>query len=476
LSFQVKQIKNIVLVNPPVKPEQVYGVYADWGGTSPPIGLCYIAAYLRENGFNVFIVDAEALRYSIEQTVSAVLSFRPQIVGLACKTLWVVSAHRVAGALKKCNPDIVIIAGGNHVTALPERSLIDFPYFDILVLGEGEVTLLKLIHAMNRKIALKKIDGIAFKDVNKIIVTKKRERIKNLDILPLPAWDLLPQISKNYKPTLLYIKELPAFSIVTSRGCPEACTFCDRSVFERKVTSHSPEYILNMLRELHFKYGIRHIFFDDDNFLFNKSHLSKLLDLIIQSDLHITFTCQSRINNIEESILKKLKKAGCWQIIIGIESGSQKILNRMRKNIFLKDVRPVLRMIQKAGIKTTGYFIIGFPGDTKETLEKTLKLIKTVYLDDIGVFLFTPLPGSSIYNEVEKYGFYKEDWELMNSLDKVVFVPEGLTKDMLLDYSGKYYNACYIRPYQAMPLLKRFISPIFFKPLIKALPKILTAG
>jgi radical SAM superfamily enzyme YgiQ (UPF0313 family) len=147
----------------------------------------------------------------------------------------------------------------------------------------------------------------------------------------------------------------------------------------------------------------------------------------------------------------------------------------MQKNISPGQARRAVKLIKNHGIKTTGYFILGFPGETPETLEKTLTFIRTIFLDDVGVFLFTPLPGSEIYQTVTQFGDYTEDWALANSLDKVVFIPHGLTKEVLLDYADKCYNACYIRPYQVIPILKRLAKPFLFRAVIQILPKMLSA-
>ena len=273
-------IKKVVLVNPPMRPEQVYGSIVEWGSISPPTGLCYIAAFLREKGYDVCIIDAEALKLDTTGTVEEILRQNPDMVGIACKTLWIVNAHTLAGKLKERIPQIPIVAGGNHVTALPERTLKEFPSFDILIIGEGEHTLLELIESLNTGGTLHNVNGLAFRAKDEIHITHPRVRIRNLDDLPFPAYDLLPDMATRYTPVLTYVEKLPAFSIVTSRGCPGQCTFCDRKVFGNRLTTHSPEYILALIKELYHKYGIRYLVFDDDNLLLKKNHLFKLLDLL----------------------------------------------------------------------------------------------------------------------------------------------------------------------------------------------------
>ena len=451
------KIKKIVLVEPPMRLEQVYGELSEWGSVSPPTGLCYIAALLREKGFAVSIVDGEAMGWGVKETVDAVVQQAPDIVGIACKTLWMVNGHKVASAIKERLPHISIVAGGNHVTALPDRSLKEFPAFDIIVIGEGELTFLDLVNAMNSGKNLDEVNGIAFRKAGGAHITPQRERIKNLDELPFPAYDLLPNIAVHYKPVLNCVEKIPAFSLVCSRGCPGQCTFCDRKVFGNCPTTHSPEYIVKLIKELKEKYGIRYLLFDDDNLLVNKKHLFALLDEMEKEKLYIPFTCQSRVDTIDSERLSRLKKAGCKMILFGVESGSQKILNAMKKYITPEKIYQAITATNKVGIKTMGFFIIGYPGETEETLKETVILIKKCRFTDVGVFLFTPLPGSEIYNNINKYGEYTEDWEAMNSYE-ALFVPYGLTAAILKKYFDLYSNACYLRIDQIILMYKRFSS------------------
>jgi len=459
-------LKKIVLVNPPMKAEQVYGSFSEWANVSPPTGLCYIAAVVRDKGYNVSIIDAEALGLGIDKTVQAILRQKPDIIGIACKTLWVVNAHKLAQALKEKAPDLLIIAGGNHVTALPERSLKEFPAFDILVIGEGEMTFTELINVLNTGGDLEKVAGIAFRDKDKIHITSPRERIRDLDTLPFPAFDLLPDLATRYKPPLNAVEKLPAFSLVTSRGCPSQCAFCDRRVFGNLVTMHSPEYILSMIRELRHKYGIRYLVFDDDNLLLNKKHLIDFLEIFKKSDSWMPFSCQSRVDTIDDERLKHLKEAGCRHILFGVESGSQRMLDAMNKGITTDQIRKAIDLTRKSGIETTGYFIIGYPGETEETLKDTVELIKKCNLDNVSAYLFTPLPGSAAYKDIDK-STYVEDWEKMNSFDNIVFIPHGLTADKLKEYQSRYFNICYMRINQVLHIGRRIKTMTHFKAIVK---------
>jgi len=460
-------LKKIVLVNPPMQIEKVYGSFSEWAGISPPTGLCYIAALIRKHGYDVSILDAEALHLGLEATTEAVLQLKPDIVGIACKTLWVVNAHRVAQALKEKMPGLLIVAGGNHVTALPERSLKEFPAFDMLVIGEGEITFLELLNKINAGEDLYNVPGLAFRHNGEAHIAPARERIRNLDELPFPAYDLLPELKTHYWPSLNNVKRFPAFSLVTSRGCPGQCTFCDRKVFGNRVTGHSPEYIVSMIKELYHKYGMRYLLFDDDNLLLNKKRLFRTFELLKKEGLDIPFSCQSRVDTIDEEMLNFLKKSGCKQILYGIESGSQKILDAMKKHITVDRVREAVKLTKKAGIEAQGFFIVGYPGETEETLKDTVKLIKKCRFDDIATFFFTPLPGSEIYQNVDKYGTYIEDWEKMNAMDEIIFVPATITKDKLKEGSIRAYDSCYLNVHQILSVFKRISSITHFEAWVK---------
>ncbi len=467
------QSGKVVLVAPPMRPEVVYGSFSDWASVSPPTGLCYIASYLRQAGREVAIVDAEATGLNVEQTVEAVRAHRPQLVGLACKTLWMISAQRVADALRAAMPEVKIVAGGNHVSALPERTLEECPSMDFAVIGEGEVTTAELADALNGRGEVSDVAGLCYRDGDRIVRTPERARIMTLDELPMPAFDLLPDLATHYQPALTSVEKVPAFSIVASRGCPAQCTFCDRMVFGNRVTRHSPEYTVRMIEMLYHEHGIRYLLFDDDNLLLHRGHLHELLDRLMASDVRMPFTCQSRVDTIDPERVSRLKKAGCRMILFGIESGSPQILDAMKKRITVEQIREAIRITKAAGIKTFGFFILGYPGETEETMQETVDLIRELKLWDVGVFLFTPLPGSEAYADIDQFGEFDENWERMNALDEVVFTPTGLDEATLKKYSDRCFSACYMRPGQIFGLPLRCTSMTHFRATMRYLPKMI---
>jgi anaerobic magnesium-protoporphyrin IX monomethyl ester cyclase len=454
----------VVLVNPPIRPEDVYGKeFVEWSALSVPTGLCYIAAMLRKNGIDVSIVDAEALKTGIKETAELVASKFPTIVGIACKTLWIINAHALASTLKQIIPDAVIVAGGNHATAVPKETLAEYPAFDYLVIGEGEITFLELVKHLDASAPVDEINGIAYRGADGIVITERRERIKDLDALPFPAFDLLPLPLKDYQASLLQVDRVPAVEVIYSRGCSGKCTFCDRSVFGREITWHSPAYIVDAIETLYRDHDIRGFMINDDNFFINKRRLNETLDLLIEKNLNLKFTCSSRVDCVDLEILKKAKRAGCTRVMYGVETGSSKIWKMMNKKINRDKVIKAVALTKQARLKSTAFIILGFPGETEETLNETVALTKALDFDDIGPFFFTPLPGSEIFPKITDYGRFDADWSKGNSVDKIVFVPNGLSEASLKLYYDRIIGACYFKWRQLFAIHKKVPTVQHFK-------------
>lgn len=451
-------MSSMVFVNPPLTLEERYGNLAEGGSLAPPQGLCNLAAVTRENDFKTYIVDSAALGLSYDETVKEVLTHSPDYVGITAVTISIYNAAKVAKMLKSVDRDIPVIIGGPHVTAVPEETLERFPEFDIGVVGEGEVTLMELLKGIEEGKELRGIDGLVTRDKGSIKVTQSRELIKDLDALPLPAWDLLPDLRKYYRPPAFSFNKLPSTSLITSRGCPGQCTFCDRSVFGNKVRAYSAEYVIDMITHLVENYGIRDIIVDDDNFMLFKPRMRDICNKLIENDFDLTWSCNSRVDIVDPDILSLARKAGCWQIAYGIESGSQEILNLIKKKITLSKIKTTLKWTKKAGIKTKGFFMIGHPTETKETIRATIDFAKSADLDDFQMSMFTPFPKTEIYRNAEKYGKLDRNWKQMNGWYPV-FIPNDLTKEELIRYSKAAIREFYLRPKIIISYLKMCTNP-----------------
>lgn len=429
---------DIIFVNPPLTYQERYGVRFKAGGSTPPFGLACLAAVTRQAGIATQILDASALELSYEQAAKIILRANPSIVGFTAVTMSISKAAKIASIIKSENRNIITLIGGPHVSALPEDTMIKFPYFDFGFVGESENTIIDLI---------KDIKILNYEPIKGNIIIESKERIRDLDNLPLPAWDLLPPLNKYYNPPVHTVKQLPAGLIVGSRGCTGKCIFCDRGVFGNQVSYYSPRYLLNMVKDLYFNYGIREIQFRDDNFLLFRRRLIDFCLLLIQDRLTFhgfTWTCSGRVDMIDSDILQLMKVAGCWQIWYGIESGSDRILGVINKDITVNQIRKAIETTNKAGIQACGYFIIGHPTETKEDIEATIKLSQELPLWDAHFGYMTPLPGSYLYKRASEYGTFNNDWDKLTGWTPQ-FITDGLTVNELIQLSKKAFRGFYFR-------------------------------
>jgi anaerobic magnesium-protoporphyrin IX monomethyl ester cyclase len=451
-------MEKIVLVNPPLTLEERYGTLAKGGTSLPPLGLTILAAVVRKNNIPVSILDAAVLGLSLDSTVDAILEQNPRYVGLTTVTISVHKAARIAAQLKARRPEIVTLVGGPHLTALPAETMELFPEFDVGVVGEGEVPTIRLLQALESKSDLDDIPGLVFRKNGKTVTTGRAAPILDMDSLPRDAWDLLPSFPSSYKSSVHKLGRLPTTSMVTSRGCPHQCRFCDRSMFGHRIRGYSAPRLLEEVAYLQNTYGIKDIFFNDDNFLSLRKRLVEFCGAICENKIDLTWGCYGRIDNIRDyEQLVMMKKAGCWRISFGLESGSQTILDFYRKKETLEQMRRVLDWTRRAGIRSKGFFMMGNFLETEETLRATIDFAKQTKLDDFHATFLTPLPGSEIYDLASQYGEFDNNWEKM-SMWFPVFVPNGLSRDTLEKYRKKAFLEFYLRPSIVLGYLRNIRS------------------
>ena len=459
-------IKNIALISPPTSLEERYGELAGAGSTMPTLGLLMLAAVSKKAGYVPTIIEAAAYNLSQRQTLDEVMKTKPELVGITATTLSIFNASETARVIKELLPDTITVVGGPHVSAVPVETLDRFPSFDLAVLSEGEETFVDLLDALAKGRDLSEVQGLAIRTPDGIKLTDPRPVIKDLDSLPYPAWELLPGFPEKFHPAAFRYKQLPAATVVTSRGCPNRCLFCDRTVFGRSCRLYSAEYVLEMIGHLHKTYGVKELVFEDDTFVMHKSRVLKICEGLKKSGWGITWTALGRVDMVDPDLLRAMKEAGCWQIGYGVESGDQSILDLVEKKIKLERISQALKWTKEAGMLTKGFFIMGFPTETKATLQKTIDFAKREALDDMSVFKLTPLPGSKIYEIAPQYGTFDNDWRKMNLLD-VVFVPHGLTAADLDEASKRMLKEFYLRPKIMLSYLARLAGhPGLIGPLI----------
>jgi radical SAM superfamily enzyme YgiQ (UPF0313 family) len=463
-------MSKIFLANAPYTLKERYGGLSSIGSTLPHLGLLMLGAVLRQHGHRVRIVDASALGLDYRKTVEDIKAFRPDIIALTAVTPSIGRAERLASMIKRYAPAIPIVIGGPHVTALPEKTLQKNQSFDFGVIGEGEQTVIELMEKVSRKEHPSEVPGVVFRENGVVKCAPPRQLIKDLDALPFPAWDLLDGFPSHYHPALFKYRRLPSTHVISARGCPNQCIFCDTSVFGSRVRFHSAHYILDMIGYLIRRFHIREIIFEDDQFLLKTSRVKEFCEGLLRQQNRISWSCSGRVDSVKDiELLRLMKRAGCWQINYGIESGDQEILDFAKKRITLEQIERAVRLTREAGIFSKAFFIFGLPYESEETMKRTIEFALRLPLDDISVFMLTPFPGSELHDTSARYGTLENDFEKMNILN-VVFVPHGLKRERLAMYQKLFMKRFYLRPRIVGNYLARIIqNPSNIKSMVKAL-------
>jgi len=410
----------------------------------PPLGLASIAAYLEKRGITCTIIDCYAKPDSEQAIRDLLQSTRPRFIGFSSTTSSFLDGVRIARMAKEILPLIKVIFGGHHVSALKEKILRDFPIIDFTVVGEGEETLSELLEHNGEELA--QVRGITYRDASgEVHFTGYRTPGLDLDTLPFPAYEKLDGYPHAYNLPIFNYPRTPNTSCIASRGCPYACSYCDRSVFLRTFRYHSARYLHEHLRYLKERFGLRHINFYDDQFTFNRKRIEDFAGLMIDQPLGMTFNCAVRAEHIDFDLLVRMKEAGCWMISLGIESGDEALLARHRKNADLGLLREKIHLIKKTGIRVKGLMMMGLPGESEASIKKSMDFVFSLPIDDINVSKFTPFPGSPLYEEIHDLGTFEENWEKMDCMH-FLFIPKGMTKTRMEKLFLEFYRRHFLRP------------------------------
>lgn len=434
---------NVLFVHP-------YG--SNWMGTGkdittifnlmPPLGMMSIAAYLEARGIATEIIDCYASPMTAEALVAEILRRRPDVVGFSCTTSSFLEGYGVACLLKERAPEIITVFGGAHACSVGVGLLDAFPAVDYLVIGEGEQSFYELVAAGCRNVET--IPGIGFRKEGIGTLSAVREHIADLDTLPFPAYHRLSRFPERYTLPLFSYPTSPNTSIISSRGCPYQCSYCDRSVFSRGFRFNSPEYIVEHLKMLNRDYGIRHVFFYDDLFTTDRSRVARFCELKEKARLAVTYNCIARLEHVDAELLALLKRSGCWQVNFGIESGDPEVIKKHRTFYGLDDVQRKLQMVRQTGMRVKGLFMVGLPGENEASIRRTIDYALQLPLDEINVTKFTPFPGAPLYATIREQGSFDEEWPLMNCMN-FVFVPHGMTKEQLEGLYDEFIRRFYHR-------------------------------
>jgi len=423
--------KRFMFINPPY--ERIapgYEFVKHITNNSPSLGLLHLAAEVRQSGYQPSIVESDIFNLTIDDIVSQVKQEQPQFVGITLFTVGVWGAATIAEKIKTALPDTIIIVGGPHMSSMGFETMQRFPQFDYAVLGEGEKVLIELLHALEQKGKLKDIPEILYREKAMIHRTAGKPVNKNLDDLPFPAWDLLPKFPNAYKPAIYDYPRGPVATIAASRGCPFHCKFCDTSTFGAKVRHYSPKAVFQMMKHLHDSYGVKHIMFVDDLFLASKVRTAELCNLLLDNNLKMTWSCTARVDTVKPGILSLMKKAGCWEISFGLETGSNDLLVKMDKVASVDKSEQAINWTANAGIRTKGLFMLGFPGEDQNTIQQTKDFVRRIPMTIMNLTKFTPYPGSPIYRELYGTNIRDDHWEKMNGMN-FVWAPEGISVEEL---------------------------------------------
>jgi anaerobic magnesium-protoporphyrin IX monomethyl ester cyclase len=395
-----------------------------------PLGLLSMAAFLEREGHAVAVHDClgPAAPSGIHANVDRVLAHNPELVGFSATTSGFLDGYDMAVRIKALRPHVRIVFGGVHVSALGVRLLDDFEQIDCLCMGEGELTLSEL--AGGRPPAA--IKGLAWRDNGRSVTNPERVHMPDLDALPFPAYEKLPGFPKRYNLPLFSYIQTPGATMVTSRGCPYQCSYCDRSVFRRGFRYNSADYIYAHMRYLRTRFGVRHINIYDDLFTMNRKRIEALCVLLGAKPLGVQFNCAVRIGHADEDLLKMLKQAGCLMVSLGIETADPDLLEIHKPGVYLDDVKDTVRRIQAAGLRAKGLFMMGLPGETAASIQKTSDFVLSLGLDDMNMAKFTPFHGAPAWKTIFDEGTVDEDWRKMNCLN-FVFVPKQIDSRELLD-------------------------------------------
>lgn len=379
----------VLLINPPYQ-------FTYRGSMYPSSGLLSIGTVLRKAGFDVSLCHMHSDGVDEDTLVRYARRYRPDVIGLTVTTYQVRSVQTLTLKLREALPYAPLILGGPHVSALAEASFSQFPNADAVAIGEGERTMLEFCLGE----PWEEVDGLCYNDRGTIVRTPPREQIANLDALPSLDYDLVDLSHFRGPPPSASLRSM---ALMASRGCPFRCAFCSKAVFGQTVRLHSPERVVHEIERLHFHYGIDEIFLHDDTFNWRPDWAKTILEMLIRKRLNrirykVPFRCNARL--LDPELLDLAHRAGIWLIFYGVESGDQEMLQRMCKDLTLGEIERAFQLTHQAGIRTIASMVVGCPGETDETLQRSQDFVRLLKPDWVGWSRLVPFPGTPIADEV----------------------------------------------------------------------------
>lgn len=431
----------------------------------PPLGLAYLAAVLEKENINVRILDANVYGLQSEEIISNVIHFKPDVIGISAVTPTIHQVHNLSKKIKDKLPKVKIIIGGVHVSTLPKDSLERFKAFDVVVLNEGESIITDLVKKLTNNKPLGNIKGIGYRtSKGKIKINKNNELVKELDSIPYPARHLLPM--DKYRSVV----SDKFTTMIAMRGCYAKCNYCSVPFFSGSVIRRrSPKNIIGEMIQCFNKYGTRHFSFLDDTFTTNKVWVHEFCSDLKKSKLHkkITWMCLTRVDNIDEYLLKDMKESGCIKIEFGIESGSQEILDFSKKGLKKNQIKRAFRLAKKIGLPTLGFLILNMPLETKETIAQSKKFVMDLDPDFLQISFATPYPGTDLETYAKDNNLWMEsDWSKYLFLKEVTMENKSLSKIEIIKFKNDIERSFYLRPKYFFKLLKFLFKYKSYKSII----------
>lgn len=448
--------KRVLLITPPGTLEEHVGRLSGAAGELPMLGLAFIASALRDQGHDVKVIDYEVNGWPMSQVAADIEAFSPDIVGM---TAYITNMRRcasVAHIIKQYSENITVVLGGPQVTIFPEEGF-QCPDIDLIVLSEGEIVIRNVMNALGDEEKLAKVKGIWMRRSDGSIQKNPREDlIDELDLFPPPALELF-EMQKYFPP--VYIRGKAVAHLLTSRGCPFQCTFCETKLtFGRSLRYHSVERVLSDLKRL-IALGFDGFQFYDDIFTANAARATDLCNGIIDAGLDIQWMCYTRTNTVSPELLALMKRAGCYMISFGVETADDHLLQVIRKNLTVEANRAGILATKEAGIEVAGTFMLGLPTETPAQTEAAIEFAIETGIDYAIFGLTEPYPGTELWVDAQKYGRFDSTGKYRNNLlseNAAVWIPNGRDRDELKDWVETAMRRFYLRPRSLARAIKNF--------------------
>lgn len=468
----------ILLINPP-KENEIMSCNPDFieqeRGHNPPLGLLYLAGYLEKfSGFDIQVLDCQVEEMNYAKVAQTIKERKPDVIGITAMTFTLIDVLKVVKIAKQASPEVKIVLGGPHPHIYPQET-INLPGVDFVILGEGEISFLELLNCLNKKEyeRLYQVKGLVFKNNGQIVNNGFREPLRDLNQLPFPARHLTPY----QKYSSILAKKNPVTTMITSRGCPYQCIFCDRPNLGKLFRARSAENVVDEMEECQ-RMGIKEILIYDDTFTVGKQRVLDICSEIQKRKLNISWDIRARVDTVNEQMLKELKKAGCQRIHYGVEAGTQKILKVLNKGITLEQAENAFKLTKKIGIRTFAYFMIGSPQETKEDILETINFAKKLNPDFVQITITSSFPATKLYELALEKKMFADDYMRKFARNptpdfKIKHWEETLSEKELNQLINYAYKAFYWRPSFIAKELLRIRSLLELKRKLKASLKVL---